>query len=508
MKDLLLGIDIGTTGTKCTFYSLDGSVAASAYREYPMLRPHPGWAEQDPALWWEAVCGNLRRCFDSGKVEAGRVAAVGVSCTNAVTLVDSRGEALCNALGLHDQRSSSQLEWLRAHVGAETVLRRTGNRLAKGSFALPRLKWLQENCPDAVERSYKFLTPGGYVIQHLTGEFVINRSRANLTLMADILTGDWAYDIVDAAGFPRRLLPRSLPACAVAGEVSRAAAEATGLLPGTPVAAGNVDTVAATMAAGAVEPGDMAITIGSSGRLCYISDRPILDERLLNCESPVPGRWTVIQTTDNAGVSLRWFRDVFGGVLAGSAQREGLPIYTALSRAAADTEPGAGGLIYLPYLSGEQSPIWDPDARGVFFGAGLGTGYGHFVRAVMEGVAFSLRDCLELVRGNVPAPELIPLGGGAANSPEWCQIFADVLNIPVSRFPLPETETLGDAITAAGCAGLDGLPFDFGKRLCAAGERFEPRPELAAMYDELFARYRSLYQKLRSEFCKANNSIC
>ena len=163
MKDLLLGIDIGTTGTKCTFYSLDGSVAASAYREYPMLRPHPGWAEQDPALWWEAVCGNLRRCFDSGKVEAGRVAAVGVSCTNAVTLVDSRGEALCNALGLHDQRSSSQLEWLRAHVGAETVLRRTGNRLAKGSFALPRLKWLQENCPDAVERSYKFLTPGAIV---------------------------------------------------------------------------------------------------------------------------------------------------------------------------------------------------------------------------------------------------------------------------------------------------------------------------------------------------------
>lgn len=197
-----------------------------------------------------------------------------------------------------------------------------------------------------------------------------------------------------------------------------------------------MDTVAATMAAGAVEPGDMAITIGSSGRLCYISDRPILDERLLNCESPVPGRWTVIQTTDNAGVSLRWFRDVFGGVLAESAQREGLPIYTALSRAAAETEPGAGGLIYLPYLSGEQSPIWDPDA-------------GRFLRRRARHRLRPLRPRRHGGRGlfpaglprarpaERPAPELIPLGGGAANSPEWCQIFADVLNIPVSRFPLP-----------------------------------------------------------------------
>lgn len=495
MKDLLLGIDIGTTGTKCTFYDMAGTMVASAYQEYPMLNPRPGWYEQDPQKWWDSVCKNLRACFSSKRVAKERVLAIGISGTNAVVLVDGNGSALCPALGLHDRRSEEQLAWLRERIDGAEILRITGNRLAKGSFALPRLKWMQEQLPEAMEKSRCFLTPGGYVTQHLTGEFIISHSRANLTLMADIHTGNWSDAIVEAAEFPRSRLPKSVAPCTVVGAVTAAAAAETGLLEGTPVAAENVDTVAATLAAGAVEPGDIAITIGSSGRVCCISGRPMINEKLLNCESPIPGRWTVIQTTDNAGVSLRWFRDVFGKTAAEEV-RGGESIYDVFNRMAAAVPPGAEGLLYLPYLSGEQSPIWNPSARGVFFGMGLESGYGHFVRAVMEGVAFSIKDCLGVLELE-ELPPFIPMGGGAANSGLWCQIFADVLGCPISKAPYAETETLGAAITAVKSVGS---PFPRGEAAPDKVPLFMPRREYTERYQESFRKYKSVYNHLICDF--------
>lgn len=500
MKDLLLGIDIGTTGTKCTFYDFEGNQAVSAYREYPMIRPKPGWCEQDPEQWWGAVCGCLRKCLESGEVSASRVAAIGLSGTNAIVLTDKMGDPVCNALCLHDRRASAQLERLQKELGTQRVLETTGNRLAMGSFALPRLKWMQEELPEAISRSYKFLTAGGFVTQRLTGKFIISHSRANLTLMADINTGDWAYDIVDDAGFPRGLLPESIASCTVAGTVTEEAARATGLLSGTPVCSENVDTVAATLAAGAVDAGDFAITIGSSGRICFISSGPTRDERLLSCESPVSGTWTTIQTTNSAGVSLRWFRDVFGQGAAETARKKNVSIYRVLDEEAAAAPPGADGLIYLPYLSGEQSPIWNPAAQGVFFGMTLGSEYGHFVRAVLEGVAFSIKDCLSIVSNADSLPDMIPIGGGAANSPLWCQIFADVLGCPVSKTVQAETETLGDIITAAKSIGLERPSIRLGKQLLEKNQVFYPRGEYREMYDNSFHKFKRLYTDLAGEF--------
>lgn len=500
MKDLLLGIDIGTTGTKCTFYDRTGTAVASAYQEYPMLNPRPGWYEQDPQRWWQAVCKNLRACFASKNITKEQVLAIGISGTNAVVLVDEAGEALCHALGLHDRRADEQLTWLKERIDGDKILKITGNRLAKGSFALPRLKWMQEKLPEAMGKSRCFLTPGGYVTQRLTGEFIISHSRANLTLMADIHTGEWSDEIVEAAQFPRRCLPKSVAPCTVVGTITAAAAEETGLLMGTPVAAENVDTVAATLAAGAVRPGDIAVTIGSSGRVCCICDHPLINEKLLNCESPIAGRWTVIQTTDNAGVSLRWFRDVFGRTAAEQTQ-DGASIYDTFNQMAEAVPPGAGGLLYLPYLSGEQSPIWNSNARGVFFGIGLESGYGHFVRAVMEGVAFSIKDCLETLE-LAECPPFIPIGGGAANSDLWCQIFADVLGCPISKALHAETETLGAAITAAKSVGFDFAPEK--EKTSPEGEtgQFMPRMEYRSLYEASFERYQSLYSSLRDQFDK------
>lgn len=500
MKDLLLGIDVGTTGTKCTIYDFQGQAAASAYTEYPMLRPHPLWAEQEPAKWWEAVCRNLRDCFDRQGIDSARLAAAGISCTNAVVLVDRQGEALCNAIGLHDTRSGDQLSELKSVLSSDFVLQRTGNRLDKGSFALPRLKWLQQCMPDVIENSYKFLTPGGYIIQHLTGNFIINHSRANLTLMADVNTGEWAYDIIHASGFPERLLPKSLPTCSVAGTVTKKAAELTGLPEGLPVSAGAVDTVQATFAAGATDPGDVALTVGSSGRICYVSDMPIIDRRLLNCESPISGHWTVIQTTNNAGVSLKWFRDTFGEAVRGKAQANDRSIYGQLDIEAASIEPRSDSVLFLPYLSGEQSPIWNAGAKGVFFNIGLGSGYGDFARAIMEGVAFSIRDCLDIVLQKGVKPSIIPAGGGVANSEFWCQVFADILGYPIAKLSQPETETLGDAITAAMSVGIKEVDPKLGKTLMQSSRIFYPNDRYTAIYDELFEKYKQLYGSVQNIF--------
>lgn len=494
MKDLLLGIDIGTSGTKCSFYDFQGRAVSSAYTEYPMIQPHPLWAEQDPNKWWDAVCTNLLKCFHGNKLSADRVAAIGVSCTNAVTLVDREGNALCNAIGLHDQRSVDQLEKLRSIIDPALVLQKTGNVLEKGSFALPRLKWLQDCRQDIFPQAYKFLTPGGFIIQKLTGQFVINHSRANLTLLADIETGEWDMEIAELTRFPAELLPETFPACSVVGGVTRKAAELTGLKEGTPVTAGAVDTVQATLAAGAVNPGDVAITIGSSGRICCISKTPVCDQKkkLINCESPLPGLYTIIQTTNNAGVSLRWFRDQFGQGLTNSGSNTE-SAYAQLDRKAAMEKPGAGGVIFLPYLSGEQSPIWNAKARGMFYNIGLESTYGSFVRAILEGVAFSIRDCLECVKPYIPEPEFIPLGGGVANSDLWCQIFADVLGYPMVKLNQPETETLGDALTAAAGIGITDLTLDYGKTIAKHSKLFLPNEKLKSLYDDQFHKYKEIY---------------
>jgi xylulokinase len=226
----------------------------------------------------------------------------------------------------------------------------------------------------------------------------------------------------------------------------------------------------------------------------------VFDKRLLNIRSPFDGRYTIVQSTDNAGISLRWFRDVFGDAVLADAQKAGLGIYPYFDRLAQAAPAGAGGLLYLPYLAGEKAPIWDPRARGVFFGMGLGTGYGEFVRAVMEGVAFSLRECMELMPNASDRTSPIPIGGGVANSQVWCQILADVLDRTVIQLRSNETETLGDVIIAAQGIGLTQIPPSFGKQLAKSGRLLAPNPAVTALYDEQFARYKKLYRQLKELF--------
>lgn len=495
---LLLGIDIGTTGTKCSFYDLRGKIVAHAYEEYPMIHPNEGWTEQNPAKWWSAVISNLNKCFYKQNINKERVSAISVSCTNALTIVDKSGNPLYNAIGHHDLRSDKQVKWLKENVGEELVFKTTANRLTNGTFCLPTLRWLIDNKPELMDKAYKFLMPSGFIIHKLTGEFSINKPRMSLTSLSDITRGEWSEEIALKAQIPTDILPKPYSSCEIVGKVSEEAARLTGLRKGTPVTAGCLDTAVATAGAGAVYDGDIALTLGSSGRLCFISDEPIFDKRLLNCRSPFDGHYTIIQSTDNAGISLRWFRDVFGNAIMPNLDLKGKTKYDYMNELAETTPPTSDGLIYLPYLAGEKSPIWNPKARGVFFNIGLKTEYGHFVRSVMEGVAMSLRDCMSIMPNvsnlnNSP----IPLGGGVANSKVWCQIISDVLNRPILQLKSNETETLGDAIIAAQSIGLDEISKDFGKTMALSGTLIEPNKDNVALYDEHFEKYKKLYSCIK-----------
>lgn len=501
-KDLLLGIDIGTTGAKCTFYDIKGNSLFNGYTEYRMIHPKDGWTEQNPHIWWQAVCDNLQMCIEDG-ADTSRVACIGVSSTNAVMLIGKNDKVVYNGIGLHDQRSESQVHWLREHLGEDMAMAITGNSIEKGSFALPTLRWFIDNRPELVEEAEKFLIPNGYIIKLLTGEYSIDKPRSGLSLLNDLTRGGWSQEIVSAAKIPEKLLPAIYDSTSIVGEVTKKAARATGLCAGTPVIAGAIDTIAATIGSGATDGGDCAITIGSSGRICQISSKPVFKKHVLSTPGALGRQFTAIQTTDNAGISLKWFRDTFGKMILQDALSAGVSIYEQMNRLCAQSQPLKNHLIYLPYLSGEKSPIWDPNARGVFFGVSLDTTYSDFVRSVMEGVAFSIRHCMEGINEitiDSGSDSPIPIGGGVANSDIWCQIFSDVLNRPVIQLAVEETETLGDVILAAQAVNIKEVPADFGKTLAKKGKIKTPNKQLLEFYDEKFIKYKQLYSSIKDLF--------
>ncbi len=502
MKNLVLGIDIGTTGAKAAVYDLSGNCLAWGYGEYPMVHPQPGWSELNPIRWWDVTLNNLKKCLSNSMLDASNIAAVGLSCTNALLLVDRSGIPLCNAIGHRDTRADMQVAWLQEHVGEERILSVCANRLGKGSFGLPTLRWLLDNHPQTVKKAWKFLYPSGFIIYKLTGKFSVNRPRIGLTLLNNADTGEWSPEILELSGIPERLLPEIYDSCDVVGTVTEEAARQTGLSAGTPVVAGGMDTVVAAAAAGAVNPGDAAIILGSSGRVCAVSEKAPRDRRVLTSHASFPATWLLIQSTDCAGVSLRWFRDTFGDKAGFEAQKSGKSIYQVMDDYAAATPAGAGGMLYLPYLSGEKSPIWDQNAKGAFFNISLGSGYGHFVRSLFEGVAYSIRDCYGVLKQVIEISEdMIPISGGLTNSAIWCQIFADVLQVPLLLLPIKETETFGGAMTAAYGAGLQGITREFGKKMAQRGRLIEPNKQLSALYEDGFLRYKNLYRQVKDCFC-------
>ena len=495
----LLGIDIGGTGAKAGLFSLDGASLGSGYGEYRMISNVPGQAEHDAEDWWRATTHAIHQAITG--VDPKRIVAVGVGCTNGLIAVDSSGLPLRSAIMLWDQRSLPEVDRIKETLDSEEVFRVTGNPVAPGAYSLPTILWLKHQRPGSFANTHKLMVPGGYIVGRLTGEFTIDYSRACTTLLFDIRRKRWHTPFLDAFEIPIEKLPRPMASEEIAGTVSRLASEQTGLLVGTPVIAGCMDTIGASIGAGVITPGECFVIMGTAARVASPLSSAEFDPRFMNCTHVFPETWLGLGAINGVGSSLRWVRDHFGQIEQQIANRTGEDVYDLLTAQAAQSPPGSKGLIYLPYISGERTPIWDPYARAIFLGITLGHNRGDFLRAVLEGAAFAIRHVVEILEAqHLQEFNTIRIGGAAARSKVWNQIIADVTGKTVFSLESSHIEVLGAALLAGLGVGLyPNLPATLKEIVCIDNE-FHPDPATQDGYSQLFAMYKELYPDIKSYY--------
>src|SRR5688572_9222858 len=424
----LLGIDVGTGGTRALLVDQSGSVVASATAEHePFASPQTGWAEQQPADWWSATGRAVHGALAKGNVTADEIACVGFSGQmHGAVLLDEDYDVLRPALIWCDQRTDAECKSITKLIGASKLIELTANP-ALTNFTVTKLLWVREHEPKLWSRFRFFLLPKDYVRLRLTGERATDVADASGTLLLDVVNRRWSEQMLQALELNKSSLPGLFESSEITGRVSSDGAAMTGLREGTPVVAGAGDQAAGAVGMGIVKPGAVSATIGTSGVVFAATSRPALDRggRVHTFCHAVPGRWHVMGVTQAAGLSLRWFRDRFGlGATAGAGDKR--DAYDISSEEAATAPPGSDGALWAPYLMGERTPHLDPNARAALVGLTAGHTRAHVIRAILEGVAFSLRDTLTIFEEMDVPVETIRLGGGGARSKAWRQIQADV----------------------------------------------------------------------------------
>jgi len=505
--ECIMGIDIGTSGAKALIVAGDGRVIASASAEYPLLSPRPGWAEQDPRIWWEASARAIRECLakagrESGPKATERVEVVAVGLTGQMhgsVFLDSHGDTLGNAILWCDGRTEEQCERITDIVGASRLVDLTLNRALPG-FTAPKIVWLRENDPETYSAVRRVLLPKDYVRYRLTDSFATDVSDASGTLLFDVAGRRWSDEMLGALGIPRAWLPECFESPEVAAYVSRAAAAETGLPPGIPVVAGAGDQAAGAVGNSIIRQGQASCVLGTSGVLFWSCDTPAHDReaRLHSFCHAAPGKWHLMGVTLAAGGSLRWFRDTLCEIETERARLEGVDEYELITALAERVEPGSEGLVFLPYLSGERTPYSDPKARGAFIGLSLRHSKAHMARSVLEGVALSLLDCMELAREIGVDTTRVYASGGGARSALWRSILADCFGAEVARVGVDEGPAYGAAILASVGVGMFDCVDDACRRFVKeTGSAINPCVERVEVYRRLHSIYRPLYSALR-----------
>ena len=442
----LLGIDIGTGGTRALIMDERGHIVASATEEHqPFASPQIGWAEQDPGDWWRACSAAVKKALAIGKLSGEDIACVGFSGQmHGAVMLDEKDNVVRPALIWCDVRTEEQCRELNEKIGAEKIIQLTCNP-ALPNFTLTKFLWVRKHEPQNWKRVRSVMLPKDYVRFRLSGERAIDMADASGTLMLDVTHRRWSKEMLQAAEIDERLLPGLFESPDVCGKVSAEGAAATGLKAGTPVVAGAGDQAAGATGMGIVAAGAVSATIGTSGVVFAATDRPALDPkgRLHTFCHAIPGRWHVMGVTQSAGLSLRWFRDQFG-----AGKDDGRDPYERLTEEAAKAPSGCDGLLWTPYLMGERTPHLDGQARAALVGLTASHTRGHVIRAILEGVAFSLRDTFTIfAEMNVPVRS-IRLGGGGARSQLWRQIQADIYGHEVEIVEAEEGAAYGAAILA------------------------------------------------------------
>ncbi|HYU99996.1 MAG TPA: xylulokinase, partial [Pyrinomonadaceae bacterium] len=488
-----LGIDVGTGGTRAVVIDPDGKVVASATAEHvPFVSTRTGWAEQDPEDWWRATITVVREVLTQSSSD--QIKAVGLSGQmHGLVLLDSNDEVLRPAIIWCDQRTDSQCKSLTELVGANRLIELTCNPALTG-FTLPKMLWVREWEPEVWRNVRSVLLPKDYVRLKLSGDRATDVADASGTLLFDVKVRRWSSEMLSASEIDDRLLPRVYESPEVTGSISSAGAEATGLRAGTPIIAGGGDQTANAVGMGIVRSGAASSTIGTSGVVFASTDRPLLDPkgRVHTFCHAIPDRWHVMGVTQGAGLSLRWFRDQFA-----ASEGAGCNSYDRLTKEASLVSSGSDGLIWTPYLMGERTPHLDPFAKAALVGLTASHTRAHIVRAILEGVAFSLRDAFEIFNEMGVQVEEIRLGGGGARSRLWRQVQADVYGQPVNTVAAEEGAAFGAALLAGVAAGIWSSVDAACDAVVRIADHLEPNAESVKILAQQYERFKQIYPALK-----------
>jgi sugar (pentulose or hexulose) kinase len=501
----LIGVDLGTTGAKAVLVDSDGEILETSWIEYPMLRPHPGWAENDPEDWVQGVRWLVAQLMATSRVDAGSVAAISiVAQRDPVVLIDGVGEVLTPSISWLDRRDPTETGALYESIGRARITAISGV-VPVPALTLPNLVWTRHHLPEVWRRARHALPVKDYVIYRLTGEIATDVSSMSRSLLNDYGTNQWSTEICGDAGIPIELLcePRYRP-WEPRATLSSKAAEFLGLAPGTILAAGGGDDQSATLGSGVTENGDLSAGTGTASCWRLVSSRALADPhgRADLSAHVVPERYVYEMTIAGTGLSLRWFRDQFGIPAAGDRPAS---TYDSLVSEALEVPPGADGLMFFPFLDGSRLPYFNEDAAGVFFGITNHHRRAHFVRAILEGVAFQYPPLLGMLHDYVDALGTFTIVDGEARSPAWNSIKADVIGRPIHTTKTIEAAAIGAAILAGMAAGAYRDARDGVAALVVPGPVVEPNPARHEIYARLLGRYDAVYRHLDPAFHDANH---
>lgn len=491
----MMGVDVGTTGIKVIIYDVNGHWIADEYKEYPLICKHPGWAEQDPNQWWDAFKDCVQRLINRVPVSPEDIIAIG--CTGqqpSPVLLDKEGNVLCNSLIWMDRRTTEECNWLQEKIGAAELYKITGLR-PDPMYAIYKLLWIKKNQNDVFKNAKAVLQPKDYINFKLTGKIASDYASSAATQGFNLLELNWEPSIFSAAGISIGLMPEVYNPSHILGNVKPAIAEELKLSAQTVVVTGGGDTTVSALGCGIVNSGDTAIVIGTSSDVVTCVDAPIVDpKKRIGCYPYVtPGKYMTIAGANSSGVLLRWFRDEFFASEKNNLQ-PGQNIYDLMLDDAAQIPVGSEGLVFLPYFAGERSPIFNPNARGVFAGISLVHSKAHFIRAIVEGISLSIKDRLVVSQElGVQLGKIILTGGGARNR-LWRQIITDMIGLATYRTPVKEAAGLGAAILASVGAGLHSSIEKACQSMTELGDKVLPNLSYKEVYDELYTLYKVLYK--------------
>jgi len=503
----LLGIDVGTTGTKVVLVTEAGKVTASAFEDYPLSTPQVDWVEQDPEDWWKATMKGIAKVMGDASVKTREIAGIGLSGQyHGAVLLDKAHHVLRPCILWCDQRTTEQVEYISKKISKEELLRITGNP-ASYYFTACKILWVKDNEPQIYEKLSHFLLPKDYVRLKLTGNLVTDVTDASGTLLLDVPKRRWSSQIVDKLDLDKDILPDCRESIEISGAITKKASELTGLNYGTPVVAGAGDQSAQAIGTGVIKEGVLACTMGTSGvvfaptSLIRHDDRGRLDSFCF----AIPDTWHTMGVMQSAGGSLRWFRDTLCDVEIKEAENKRQDVYQLIVEQAERVPAGSENLIFLPYLSGERHPHSDAKARGIFFGLDMRHHKAHMIRSVLEGVVFGLRDSIEVMKElHIPISEIRATGGGA-RAKLWKQILADVTNSKVITVNSLEGAAYGAAILASVGSGLYNSVNEVCNRLIRVIEETYPIKDNVKRYEDYYLLYRSLYPLLKDKFAELSS---